>query len=332
MLQVYQRNPAPGIVVSTSDVRLAPVIEALLEPFHFSRSEGQDNAWKVRMDRENRVLFKGPIVRLEHDLISVFRYTGSKREYFSENGTWSVSIDDANRVIDIHVLDACVAQVMLRRVVRQIMAAETRFGGGMILHASAAELDGKAVVFVGNKGAGKTTALLELLVAGWRYLANDACIILGSGWVVPWLGGLDIAPSTLTSIRGISDRIEIDSRVGKKIHIPPEQIQNATGSAISNGGRVKLLVFPNFLPSCDEIRLSYLQRNHATKLIGINATSEHRVDHPHWVVQVPASSRKVPSTLAESKAFDLTFGTDRSQFLDKIHFMLNFEGDNGLAV
>lgn len=57
------------------------------------------------------------------------------------------------------------------------------------LHASAIEVDGRAVLFLGRKKSGKTTLLLQVLAAGMgRFMGNDRAFVgvAGSG---PWAAG-----------------------------------------------------------------------------------------------------------------------------------------------
>lgn len=69
-------------------------------------------------------------------------------------------------------------------------AAETYHPESIWLHAAAlAREDGSALLCIGASGAGKSTASLALLGAGWRYLADDAVLLdpvdrglVGLGW------------------------------------------------------------------------------------------------------------------------------------------------------
>lgn len=65
--------------------------------------------------------------------------------------------------------------------------------GGLVLHASAIELDGRAVLFIGPSGAGKTTAANH--TPGARWLARDRAAVVpgGGGYLAfPMAGGDEI--------------------------------------------------------------------------------------------------------------------------------------------
>lgn len=54
-----------------------------------------------------------------------------------------------------------------------VMAAVLHHRGHMVLHGSAVEINGRAVVFVGDKGAGKSTTAASLVSSGRRILTDD---------------------------------------------------------------------------------------------------------------------------------------------------------------
>lgn len=70
-----------------------------------------------------------------------------------------------------------------------------------LLHASAAALDGRAALFIGRSGSGKTTTCLNLVTHGWHLLANDVVLLRAAGdrihaWPTP--NEIGIRPHTLT--------------------------------------------------------------------------------------------------------------------------------------
>lgn len=53
--------------------------------------------------------------------------------------------------------------------------------GSLVLHGSAVELDGEAAIFLGDKGAGKSTTAASLVAAGHPLLADDVVAVRLSG-------------------------------------------------------------------------------------------------------------------------------------------------------
>lgn len=53
--------------------------------------------------------------------------------------------------------------------------------GSLVLHGSAVELDGEAAIFLGDKGAGKSTTAASLVAAGYPLIADDVVAVSLSG-------------------------------------------------------------------------------------------------------------------------------------------------------
>ncbi|MGH3990868.1 MAG: hypothetical protein ACRDSN_00215 [Pseudonocardiaceae bacterium] len=92
---------------------------------------------------------------------------------------------DPDEQVDYHAAQNGVRQVTLvgaeslglclaaARIARELVRVELEASGWSILHASAVVHDHSALLSVGPKGAGKTTAALLLARDGWQLLAND---------------------------------------------------------------------------------------------------------------------------------------------------------------
>jgi|GEM_PF-4848877 len=68
-------------------------------------------------------------------------------------------------------------QFEITRIIREMMTRALERKGFFLFHASAVEKDGKAILFCGEAGAGKTTMMLGLLDKGYHFLANDRVLI-----------------------------------------------------------------------------------------------------------------------------------------------------------
>ncbi|WP_282875935.1 hypothetical protein [Pseudomonas peli] len=63
------------------------------------------------------------------------------------------------------------------RVIREIMLQEHENQGSVLVHAAVVAVDGKAAMFVGDSGAGKSTVAFYACRQGAHYLSNDKCIL-----------------------------------------------------------------------------------------------------------------------------------------------------------
>jgi hypothetical protein len=66
-----------------------------------------------------------------------------------------------------------------------VFAALLQMRGQLVLHASAVAVDGRGVVFLGAKGAGKSTLAAACLRAGHGFLTDDVLAISAGGKLVP---------------------------------------------------------------------------------------------------------------------------------------------------
>lgn len=82
-----------------------------------------------------------------------------------------------NRDRERGIVDLC-------RVIKQLAATHFEARGRHVLHAAAVEFDTRAVLFVGPKGAGKTTLVRAALNAGARFVANDRVFLQAT--TAPW--------------------------------------------------------------------------------------------------------------------------------------------------
>jgi hypothetical protein len=81
-----------------------------------------------------------------------------------------------------------------------VLAAALVQRGMLVLHANAAELDGRSVVVAGSSGAGKSTTLAALLASGCRMLADDVAVVgvdeRGRVEVLPGAGELRLSAAS----------------------------------------------------------------------------------------------------------------------------------------
>ncbi|EPM65028.1 hypothetical protein A584_29001 [Pseudomonas syringae pv. theae ICMP 3923] len=65
------------------------------------------------------------------------------------------------------------------RVLKQLVITDIERKGGFVLHASAVSIGNNAICFLGDKGKGKTTCLLEAMSSeNCNYLSNDRLLVL----------------------------------------------------------------------------------------------------------------------------------------------------------
>lgn len=194
--------------------------------------------------------------------------SGSGLAYRSEPYAGSLAVVGC-RVEDVATATARLA----REVVRGVLLRD----GWSVLHASAVVQDGRVILTLGGKGAGKTTTALAL---AHRYclglLANDRVFVRAAGNggvdVLPWpaaaavglglldaLGWFDVARERLeageelhpTQKRQVTEALLADRRTplwegGKelKAQVFPDQFSRWFGLTLATRGQAAALVFP----------------------------------------------------------------------------------------
>ncbi|MEY8042192.1 hypothetical protein AB8O55_22495 [Saccharopolyspora cebuensis] len=99
---------------------------------------------------------------------------------------------DSPRSITITGTETTPVASAASRLVRETLRGHLARAGWVLMHASAAvDLDGRAVLAFGGKGAGKTTTAFQLAAAsGWSLLANDRIFARptddGAVQILPW--------------------------------------------------------------------------------------------------------------------------------------------------
>ncbi|MEY9998116.1 hypothetical protein ABIE67_010237 [Streptomyces sp. V4I8] len=144
--------------------------------------------------------------------------------------------------------------VAAARLARELVRAQLLADGWTVLHASAAVKDGRAVLTLGEKGAGKTTTALLLARAGWGLLANDRVFARteadGSVKVLPWPSAAAIGLGLLDAT-GLYEQVRERVLAGEQLH--PTQHASVT-EALRDGRREPLVkdtgkeLKPQFFP------------------------------------------------------------------------------------
>jgi len=193
-----------------------------------------------------------------------------------------VMVDRPNRRIRIVSEDETALAVETYRSVRQLLVWSLLAHGATIVHASAVWDDHGVTLFVGEKGSGKTTAMLQALCTGqFGFVGNDRVLLWRSdadirafGWPATAYVGLGSIAGTvgLKRLKGVHEsvsstaRILLDhqctsdqtielmsripiSAIGRhKIFLLPGEIASLTRTAVSSGGLLNRVIFPHFTP------------------------------------------------------------------------------------
>lgn len=110
----------------------------------------------------------------------------------------------------------------LIELVRSTVLGNEENHGVVVLHAAVVDLGGRAVVIVGRKGAGKTSAALEMVLHhGARLLSGDKALLLPGGAgvgdvrVAGWPDWPHVGLGTASRFPELVERFDLGARVGE---------------------------------------------------------------------------------------------------------------------
>ena len=160
----------------------------------------------------------------------IYAMQPEERLAFQANGRRLVVVGD----------DPTSLAVAAARLARELVRAQLLADGWTVLHASAAVKDGRAVLTLGTKGAGKTTTALLLARQGYGLLANDRVFVRpepdGTIKVLPWPSAAAIGLGLLDAT-GLYDTVHEKVAAGGQLH--PTQHPSVT-EALHEGRREPL--------------------------------------------------------------------------------------------
>jgi hypothetical protein len=191
-----------------------------LEPA-FSRADGQEEGVRVSFEE---AVDGPPPVSGDHEVRVAFALDAAPVRLPAAAHAGGMRLQDPEAGVEFEVGGGgretrlryrgsrLAARVRLMRVVREYAHNHALGGGGVILHAAAVVLGGRALVVAGAKGAGKTTLALRLLAApGTAYLANDRVLVRGDAEAralgVPTV--VTLRPGTLALLPRIGARLRM---------------------------------------------------------------------------------------------------------------------------
>ena len=108
----------------------------------------------------------------------LFDDTGDGKSIFIPPSTF---IHRNANAIDIFGCDVNELALRTYTSVRAVMEESLFSSGFSIIHASCVNINGRGVIFTGDKGAGKTTFLLSLLESGTTFVGNDRLFVRFDG-------------------------------------------------------------------------------------------------------------------------------------------------------
>lgn len=129
-----------------------------------------------------------------------------------------------NRLIEVEPASGVDERLLAFPLLGPVLAMTLHARGAFVLHASAVAVDGHAVAFLGDKGAGKSTTAAAMIAAGHELLSDDILALTrtrsGQWSVEAGFPQLKLSTDTATAIRvaGADVRLPPHTAIPKLLH------------------------------------------------------------------------------------------------------------------
>ncbi|MDD2377813.1 MAG: hypothetical protein PHE05_03175 [Bacilli bacterium] len=149
----------------------------------------------------------------------------------------------------------------------------------IIIHgACVKDQDGNSLI-IGDKGSGKTTTLINLINNGYTFVSNDKVAVkLTNGKVITC--GIPFSMGIIKKDAEVMYNFDIKRfySTGDKIYLKVSDIPNFFNTYIENKGRLKQILFTDYQPTIDALKMVKVDNN--LNAIGdnilVNAVSEQK--------------------------------------------------------
>lgn len=180
------------------------VLQSDIEFPELPTSERDRPDWTLRR-RESLVPLSDPVLVGTEELAGgvaarLERGRDRFRLRFDDTGSFDIARNGAR--IDWSPLPGATPAVVRADVLGRVLSVALHAAGDLCLHASAAAIDGKAVVLVGRRGYGKSTLTMALVASGARLIADDTVRLSGA------------PPRTAVAVPSLRLREDVAARFG----------------------------------------------------------------------------------------------------------------------
>ena len=141
----------------------------------------------------------------------------------------------------------------------------------LLLHAAAAEREGRVVICAGRAGSGKSTLVAGLVRGGFGYLTDEITALTSSLSVAPYPKPVSLEPQSLPLLPGLRPP-PIPGPVDPLApwQVPPDSLRPG---AVAAGGTLAVVVLPDVEPGA---RLTATRLSAADALVALMHSSFHR--------------------------------------------------------
>jgi hypothetical protein len=235
-----------------------------------------------------------------------------------QDGRW-VALDPSGAMVHVPVGARTVRviatpemdiRIVVLRLIEDIALNAVQNSGGIVLHAAAVVADGAAVVAVGNKGAGKTSFLCEVLEAfAASMLCNDnACVFETDAGIVVrgWPSFFKASLGTVLSHDALADYVPVMADLDdvdavwstyEKTALYPNEAAEAFGTITTPEALLGQLLLPTFSREAP-VGLKTVTPQAVKDELEACLQGIHNPNHPEWLGINPVDPQRVAAGFA----------------------------------
>lgn len=190
-----------------------------------------------------------PIFRDHRGIIDVYSVTKERfLLHFQAGGLMEVDVTPGAMAVEGTITPRIFAENRLEDVTFTSLAAPLRRFSHYLLHAAGASNGDNTVLFTGASHSGKTTTSLALMLAGWKYVANDLVLLVphqDNVQALPTPSELTVRKKTLELLPELRE-YQRSQRYGSSVNKANATVctLNLAKIAWARGGPVTTICFP----------------------------------------------------------------------------------------
>lgn len=224
--------------------------------------------------------------------------------------------DITKKSVSICSFDLFALSDDIKRLIRADVAKRNTYQGGFCVHAAALERNGKIVIIVGDKYAGKTTNMISALLCNnaWNFVSNDLIYLYPESNGVYCFGSeksigirsgsFELFPafyqktqrvlkdSSIVGVnKGYGSKFSVDMDIMKKnsidtnVFFSPKELTKLIGCDVAFGGKIECIICPEYCSDlASEYEFAIVESKDVWRLLEHNLKKEYNSTQLFWNV------------------------------------------------
>lgn len=258
-----------------------------------------ENLWKIEiqsgiLDQYQNVHAKK--IKFEHNLEGFFYEQNDARIFISINEDWIIKFLYEQSLILIDAVNVESSYFIILKILKQISRYENYIRNHILLHASCIVKQGEGYVFMGEKSAGKTTVMVNLLKNNqdkYQYLGNDIVILDKKLTIYSIFSKVGIGAATLEFLNERREN-KIPIRNANKYYYELKDFIDIFQVECTNKAELAgiFILSKSNIFHCDLIQTDKVEGLIKAHIL-LDGKDEELTDHPDWMQLMPLSNEKI---------------------------------------